>query len=128
VRDASFGLSPVLQIGDDGFFYFGLTLFFRMKNRCVDEHMRIGVQKNKAHWRVRWNQSEMNYDGANGNVVFFKKLTDTISGKFGTYFHKVKGPLGFIPVLNNDHLTLVPPAEVRVVAEASQPIKGENMG
>lgn len=53
VTDAGFTLSPRLQVGDDGFVYFGLTLFFKLKTQCVDEHARVGVQRARGQWRVK---------------------------------------------------------------------------
>ena len=119
VKDAGFTLSPRLQVGDDGFVYFGLTIFFKLKTQCVDEHARVGVQRVRGQWRVRWNQIEMAYGTTPIHGPFFDKVTASISEKFTTPFHRKRGPLGFVPVMSNDHLTLVPPAEVRVAAESS---------
>lgn len=118
VRDAGTTLSPRLQVGDDGFVYFGLTIFFKLQTQCLDEHVRVGVQRVRAHWRVRWNQTEMAY-GANGSTLaFFDKASAAIAEKFATPFHKRRGPLGFVPMISNDHLVLVPPSEIRTAAEA----------
>lgn len=117
IRDGSFTLSPSLQVGDDGFVYFGITLFFKLKSRCLDEHVRVGVQKTKGQWRIRWNQMELNYGAGASHNVFFDKAIALIAEKFSTYFHRARGPLGFIPVITNDHLALVAPADLRNSAE-----------
>ncbi|MFN4119401.1 hypothetical protein [Acidovorax sp.] len=114
IADGAFTLSPRLQVGDDGFVYFGLTLFFKMKKQCLDEHVRVGVQRVKGQWRVRWNQLEMAYGAAGSHDAFFQKATATIAQKFTTPFHRRRGPLGFVPIVSNEHLTLVAPADVRV--------------
>jgi hypothetical protein len=121
VRDAGTTLSPRLQVGDDGFIYFGLTIFFKLKTQCLDEHVRIGIQKSRSNWRVRWNQTEIAYGPGGASQAFFDKATEAIAEKFSTPFHKRRGPLGFVPVISNDHLVLVPPAELRVVAETVNP-------
>jgi len=118
VRDGGFTLSPRLQVGDDGFVYFGLTLFFKLETQCLDEHVRVGVQRVKGVWRIRWNQMELNYgSGASSHTAFFEKVTGLIAEKFSTPFHRRRGPMGFVPVVSNDHLTLVPPADLRIAAE-----------
>lgn len=122
VKDAGTTLSPRLQVGDDGFVYFGLTLFFKADNRCVDEHIRVGIQRSRSQWRVRWNQVELSYGTAESHHAFFQKATTAIAEKYATPFHKRRGPMGFVPIVSNDHLMLVPPAETRIAAEA---ISGE---
>lgn len=117
VQDSGFTLSPRLQVGDDGFVYFGLTLFFKLETQCLDEHVRVGVQKVKGQWRIRWNQLELSYGNSNGHGTFFEKVTALIAEKFTTPFHRRRGPLGFVPVVSNDHLTLVAPADLRIAAE-----------
>jgi hypothetical protein len=119
VRDAGTTLSPRLQVGDDGFVYFGLTIFFKLKGRCVDEHVRVGVQRARSQWRVRWNQTEIAYGTGAAHQAFFDKAVGTIAEKFSTPFHKRRGPLGFVPVISNDHLMLVPPADLRVSADSA---------
>ena len=119
VRDAGTTLSPRLQVGDDGFVYFGLTLFFKFEGQCVDEHVRVGIQRTRGQWRVRWNQQEISYGSTNARTAFFEKATAAIAEKYETPFHKKRGPLGFVPIVSNDHLVLVPPTELRVAAEAS---------
>ncbi len=121
VRDGGTTLSPRLQVGDDGFIYFGLTLFFKFEGQCVDEHVRVGIQRARGQWRVRWNQQEISYGNANARTAFFEKATAAIAEKFDTPFHKKRGPLGFVPIISNDHLVLVPPAELRVATEALAP-------
>jgi len=116
-RETGTTLSPRLQVGDDGFVYFGLTIFFRLESRCLDEYIRVGVQKSRSQWRVRWNQSEMVYGGGE---LFFEKAIALIADKFATPFHRRKGPLGFVPVITNDHLSLVPPAEMKGARETAQ--------
>jgi len=117
VRDAGSTLSPRLQVGDDGYIYFGLTIFFKLESHGLDEHVRVGVQRVKGQWRVRWNQVELNYGTGAGHVPFFEKVVATIAEKFSMPFHRLRGPLGFVPIISNDHLTLVPPAELRSTAE-----------
>jgi hypothetical protein len=117
VRDGGFTLSPRLQVGDDGFIYFGITLFFKLETQCLDEHVRVGVQRIKGAWRIRWNQLEVSYGGGPSHTPFFEKVTALIAEKFATPFHRRRGPLGFVPVMSNDHLTLVPPADLRIAAE-----------
>jgi hypothetical protein len=119
VKDGDFTLSPRMQVGDDGFVYFGLTIFFKLETQCVDEHARVGVQRTRGQWRVRWNQIEMVYGTASGQRPFFDKVTASISDKFTTPFHRKRGPLGFVPVMSNDHLTLVAPSDVRLSAEST---------
>jgi hypothetical protein len=119
VKDADFTLSPRLQVGDDGFVYFGLTIFFKLKTQCVDEHVRVGVQRTRGQWRVRWNQIEMAYGNTSGHGPFFDKVRESVAEKFTTPFHRRRGPLGFVPVMSNDHLTLVAPSDVRVAAEST---------
>lgn len=121
VRDAGTTLSPRLQVGDDGFVYFGLTIFFKLEGRCVDEHVRVGVQRVRTQWRVRWNQTEIAYGTGHAHQAFFEKAVGTIAEKFSKPFHKRRGPLGFVPVISNDHLVLVPPAELRVTADTPTP-------
>jgi hypothetical protein len=117
VRDGGSTLSPRLQVGDDGFIYFGLTLFFKLEGKGLDEHVRVGVQRVKGQWRIRWNQLEMNYGTGSAHTPFFEKVVAAIAEKFTTPFHRRRGPLGFVPIISNDHLTLVPPAELRIAAE-----------
>ena len=117
--DEGFTLSPRLQVGDDGVIYFGLTLFFRLETQLLDEHVRVGVQRVKGQWRIRWNRLELSYGGAASRGPFFEKVTAATAEKFTTPFHRRRGPLGFVPVVSsNDHLTLVPPEAVRVAAES----------
>ena len=118
VKDAGTTLSPRLQVGDDGFVYFGLTIFFKLQAQALDEHVRVGIQRVRAHWRVRWNQTEMTYGASGSPAAFFDKASAAIAEKFATPFHKRRGPLGFVPMISNDHLVLVPPAEIRTAAEA----------
>ena len=118
VRDAGTTLSPRLQSGNDGFIYFGITVFFKLETQCLDEHVRVGIQRVRGQWRIRWNQMEMGYGPAGGHGPFFEKATAAIAEKFETPFHKRRGPLGFVPVFSNDHLTLVPPSEVRGATDA----------
>lgn len=118
MRDAGTTLSPRLQVGDDGFIYFGLTIFFKLETQCLDEHVRVGIQRSKAQWRVRWNHAEIAYGTGTAHQAFFDKAVAAIAEKFATPFHKRRGPLGFVPVISNDHLVLVPPAELRVAAES----------
>lgn len=120
MKDEGTTLSPRLQPGDDGFIYFGLTIVFKMNHGCLDEHVRIGVQRVRNQWRVRWNQTEMAH-GDPPHLAFFQKVTALIEAKFSTPFHKQRGALGFIPVVSNDHLALLPPAELRIAAEADAP-------
>lgn len=117
VADGGSTLSPRLQVGDDGFIYFGLTIFFKLKTQGVDEHARVGVQRTRGQWRVRWNQLELAYGNTAAHNAFFDKVVASIAEKFSTPFHRKRGPLGFVPVMSNDHLTLVAPADVRVAAE-----------
>lgn len=119
MRDAGTTLSPRLQVGDDGFIYFGLTIFFKLETQCLDEHVRVGIQRSRAQWRVRWNQAEIAYGTGADHQAFFGKAVTAIAEKFSTPFHKRRGPLGFVPVISNDHLVLVPPAELRVAAESA---------
>jgi len=121
MRDAGTTLSPRLQVGDDGFIYFGLTIFFKLETQCLDEHVRVGIQRSRAQWRVRWNQAEIAYGAGADHQAFFGKAVAAIAEKFSTPFHKRRGPLGFVPVISNDHLVLVPPAELRVAAESAPP-------
>ena len=95
-------------------------IVFKMNHGCLDEHVRIGVQRVRNQWRVRWNQTEMAY-GDPPHLAFFQKVTALIEAKFSTPFHKQRGALGFIPVVSNDHLALLPPAELRIAAEADAP-------
>ncbi|BEU94697.1 hypothetical protein ACDW_04020 [Acidovorax sp. DW039] len=115
-------LSPRIQMGDDGYIYFGLTIFFKFDKGCVDEHIRVGVQRTKGQWRVRWNTLELAFNTSiASHEAFFQKATASIAEKFSTPFHKQRAPLGFVPVISsNDHLTLVPPPlpEIRIAAEA----------
>jgi hypothetical protein len=119
VRDAGSTLSPRLQVGDDGFIYFGLTLFFKLESQRLDEHVRVGVQRVKGQWRIRWNQLELSYGTGASHSPFFDKAVASIAEKFMTPFHRRRGPLGFVPIISNDHLTLVPPAELRIAAESN---------
>lgn len=128
VKDAGFTLSPRLQVGDDGFVYFGVTIFFKLKTQCVDEHARVGVQRTKGQWRVRWNQLEMAYGNTAPHTSFFEKVAASVAEKFTTPFHRKRGPLGFVPVMSNDHLTLVAPADVRVAAESTSVVSEAGKG
>lgn len=119
VRDGGFTLSPRLQVGDDGFVYFGLTLFFKLEKQCLDEHVRVGVQRSRNQWRVRWNRLELAYGTGPSHAPFFEKVVASIAEKFTTPFHRRSGPLGFVPVISNDHLTLVAPEDLRVAAEST---------
>lgn len=119
VSDAGLTLSPRLQVGDDGFIYFGLTLILKLKSQCVDEHVRVGLQQARGHWRVRWNQLELPYGANPDRTAFLEKIVASIATKFTTPFHRKRGPLGFVPVISNDHLTLVSPADLRPAAESS---------
>lgn len=121
VKDAGTTLSPRLQVGDDGFVYFGLTLFFKLETHSLDEHVRVGVQRARGMWRVRWNQVEIAYRTDASHQAFFDKATATIAEKFNTPFHKRRGPLGFVPIISNDHLVLVPPSETRIAADSTPP-------
>ena len=116
--DAGTTLSPRLQVGDDGFLYFGLTLFFKADGHCLDEHVRVGVQRGRGHWRVRWNHVEFSYSLNGPHDAFFEKITAVMMDKFTTPFRKTRGPLGFIPVLSKDHLALVPVSDSPLAAEA----------
>lgn len=118
LRDEDTGLSPRLQVGDDGFFYFGLTVFFKADGHCLDEHIRVGVQRARSTWRVRWNQQETTYAANGPHTAFYDKAMASMVEKFSTPFRKTRGQLGFVPALSNDHLVLVPVAETRLVAEA----------
>ena len=111
-------LSPRMQVGYDGLVYFGLTIFFQLKAKCLDEHIRVGVQRHRSQWRVRWNHMEIPYDGPK----FFDKVVGAIAEKFSTPLHRRRGMLGFVPIVTNDHLALVPPAELRAMKEATQPV------
>lgn len=119
-------LSPRLQVGDDGFLYFGLTLFFSTGKHCVDEYVRVGVQRSKNNWRVRWNRAELVFQNHGNNDAMFQKATAQIFEKFATPFRKTRGQLGFIPIQSSDHLALVPVTETRVAAEA--PVASQNDG
>lgn len=119
VRDGGFTLSPRLQVGDDGFVYFGLTLFFKLEKQCLDEHVRVGVQRSRGQWRIRWNRLELAYGAGPSHAPFFEKVVASIAEKFNTPFHRRPGPLGFVPVISNDHLTLVAPEDLRVAAEST---------
>ncbi len=107
-------LSPRLQVGDDGFVYFGLTLFLREGSHCLEEHARIGVQRVHGKWRVRWNQIESGSIAERTPHAFFDKVSAAILEKYSTPFYKIRGQLGFIPTFSNDHLVLVPAAEAPV--------------
>lgn len=114
-------LSPRLQVGDDGFVYFGLTIFVKEHTHCLEEHARIGVQRVQGKWRIRWNQLESGNISDKVPHAFFDKVTAAILEKFSTPFYKIRGQLGFIPTFNNDHLVLVPTSEVlAAVDEKSQ--------
>lgn len=114
-------LSPRLQVGDDGFLYFGLTLFFKESGHCLDEHVRVGVQRSRGQWKVRWGRIESAYSVNASHTAFFDRVTAALAEKFATPFHKVRGQLGFIPyVSKDDHLVLAPLGERRV-AEAGNP-------
>ena len=120
LRDEGTTLSPRLQVGDDGFLYFGLTLFFRAESQCLEEHVRVGIQRGKSQWRVRWNQIEANYAPDGPHQAFFDKVTAAMMEKFATPFRKIRGQLGFVPAFANDHLQLLPVAETRIAADAQQ--------
>lgn len=111
-------LSPRLRVGDDGFLYFGLTLFFSTGKHCVDEHVRVGVQRSKNQWKLRWNRADLTYHPQGNNDAMFQKAAAQIFEKFATPFRKTRGQLGFVPVVSSDHLALVPVAETRIAAEA----------
>jgi len=114
-------LSPRLQVGDDGYIYFGLTIFIREDSHCLEEHARIGVQRAQGKWRVRWNQLESGNISEKVPPAFFDKIVAAILEKFSTPFYKIRGQLGFIPTFSNDHLVLVPTAETfAAVDERSQ--------
>lgn len=111
-------LSPRLQVGDDGFLYFGLTIFFSTGKHSIDEYVRVGVQRSKNHWRVRWNRFDLAYHIQGDNQAMFQKATAQILDKFATPFRKTRGQLGFVPIVSSDHLALVPVSDSRVAAEA----------
>ncbi|AVO48476.1 hypothetical protein C6568_03775 [Melaminivora suipulveris] len=104
-------LSPRLQVGDDGFIYFGITLFIREGGDCLEEHARVGVQRVQGKWRIRWNQLESASITDKIPPAFFDKISAAILDKFSTPFYKIRGQLGFIPTISNDHLVLVPTAD-----------------
>ena len=115
-------LSPRLQVGDDGFLYFGLTLFFKETGHCLDEHIRVGVQRSRNQWKVRWGRVEALYAVNGSHTAFFDRVTAPLVEKFATPFHKVRGQLGFVPYVSNDeHLVLAPVGEARIVAEKGDP-------
>ncbi|WP_313076639.1 hypothetical protein [Melaminivora sp.] len=110
-------LSPRLQVGDDGFVYFGLTLFLREGSHCLEEHVRVGVQRVQGKWRMRWNQIESGNISDKTPQTFFEKVTAAMLEKFSTPFYKIRGQLGFIPTFSNDHLVLVPTSDPLVASE-----------
>jgi DNA phosphorothioation-dependent restriction protein DptG len=59
----------------------------------------------------------LNYGTGSAHTPFFEKVVAAIAEKFTTPFHRRRGPLGFVPIISNDHLTLVTPAELRIAAE-----------
>lgn len=126
IADERSSLWPRLQVGDDGFFYFGLTLFFRADAHSLDEHIRVGVQKSRNHWRVRWNQKESTYSTTGANSAFFEKVTAITLEKFSTPFRRMKGQLGFVPMLQSDHHVVVPapPSPVAAAGAADAPPEG----
>jgi hypothetical protein len=112
-------LSPRLQVGDDGFLYFGVTLFFKEACHCLDEHVRVGIQRSRGQWKVRWGRIEAPYAVNGSHAAFFDRVTAALAEKFATPFHKFRGQLGFVPSMgSNDHLVLVPVGEARIAAEA----------
>jgi len=113
-------LSPRLQVGDDGYVYFGLTIFIREGCHCLEEHARIGVQRAQGKWRVRWNQMESGSINDKVPQAFFDKVTAAMLEKYSTPFYKIRGQLGFIPTFSNDHLVLVPAGEVLAATEEKQ--------
>ncbi|MDA8521040.1 hypothetical protein [Acidovorax sp. NCPPB 4044] len=125
ITDERSSLWPKLQVGDDGFFYFGLTLFFRADSHCLDEHVRVGIQKSRSHWRVRWNQKESTYSPSGPNAAFFDKVTAVTLEKFATPFRRMKGQLGFVPTLQSDHhlVASAPPSPVQ--GASATPDSGE---
>ena len=124
LRDEGTTLSPRLQVGDDGFLYFGLTLFFKSEGHCLDEHVRIGVQRGRTQWRVRWNQLEAPYSVEGSHQAFFDKVTAAMMEKFATPFRKIRGQLGFVPAFANDHMELLPVGEARLLGEAANATAG----
>ncbi len=104
-------LSPHLQVGDDGYVYFGITIFLREASHCLEEPARIGLQKVQGKWRVRWNQLETSSITDKFPPAFFDKVLASMLEKYSTPFYKIRGQLGFIPTFNNDHLVLVPTAD-----------------
>jgi len=121
-------LSPRLQVGDDGYIYFGLTLFIREESHCLEEHARIGVQRIQGKWRVRWNQIESGSISDKTPHAFFEKVTAALLEKFSTPFYKIRGQLGFIPTISNDHLVLVPTSEPLVALEDKTPSGNASTG
>ncbi len=114
-------LSPRLKVGDDGFLYFGLTLFFKEAGHCLDEHIRVGVQRSRGQWKVRWGRIESTYAINGSHTAFFDRVTAPLVDKFATPFHKVRGQLGFVPYVSNDeHLVLAPVGEPRIVGESGE--------
>lgn len=120
IKDGETQLSPRLRVGDDGFLYFGLTVFFATEKHCVDEHIRVGIQRSKNQWKLRWNRTELAYHVQSDNGPLFEKATALIIDKFSTPFRKTRGQLGFVPVLTSDHLALVPVEETRIAAESAR--------
>lgn len=110
-------LSPRLQVGDDGFIYFGITLFIREGSHCLEEHARVGVQRMQSKWRIRWNQLESGNIADKVPTAFFEKVTAAMLEKFSTPFYKIRGQLGFIPTFSNDHLVLVPTTDPLVAVD-----------
>lgn len=117
-------LSPRLQVGDDGYIYFGLTVFIREDSHCLEEHIRIGVQRVQGKWRMRWNQLESANINDKVPQAFFEKVTATMLEKYSTPFYKIRGQLGFIPTFSNDHLVLVPAGESLAAADDRPPHTG----
>jgi len=117
LTDEGTTLSPRLQVGDDGFVYFGLTIFFREGAQCLEEHARVGVQRIQGKWRMRWNQLESGNISEKIPHAFFEKVTAAILEKFSTPFYKIRGQLGFIPTFSNDHLVLVPTNDALVALD-----------
>ncbi|WP_375576025.1 hypothetical protein [Paracidovorax oryzae] len=128
IADERTSLWPRLQVGDDGFFYFGLTLFFRADAHCLDEHIRVGIQKSRTHWRVRWNQKESVYSTTGSNSAFFDKITAITLEKFSTPFRRMKGQLGFVPMLQSDHhiVATAPPSPATGTGASAPSDSGES--
>lgn len=121
-------LSPRLQVGDDGFIYFGITLFIREDSQCLEEHARVGVQKVQGKWRVRWNHLESGNISDKVPQAFFDKICASVLEKFSTPFYKIRGQLGFIPTFSNDHLVLVPTADALAALDDRSQATGSGAG